>query len=443
VRKRVLESFIRHRWGMLGLGAFLMFLMELFELLIPENKLARVLELIVNLTTFIMVVVLIVLLSRAIQAKNNLIEILNAKHQLSLELASYGDWESFTSALVQFPGKVVAVERTAVLIRESVTNRFEPSARWSQPGAKRMDEMTEVCQSCISGILDETGDIRPCKAFFPAVPDECYCIPLRLGRDTVAVLQIKLQSGVKLSSEQMSIFSYMSDELAISLKANQDRKILAELKVLEASLAERRTVLDYLHDNLCQNLGYLRLKLDQLRTERFSPEDYRMDIERMKDAADDSYEIVRGILETNYPETTSTVDNLLQEHTRKFSKRSGIEVQLATAGQPVPVSPDIQRAVFFVFQEVLRNIEKHARATKVDICIEWCTSNLSVSVTDNGIGFDPQSTEPGKHFGFEIMRERLARANGVLTVESIENAGTTIRYTLPLESTEKARPYHG
>ncbi len=268
--KRILDSFIKRRWWMLGLGAFLMFLMELLEFLKPENKLSRVLELIVYLITFIMVVVLIVLLSRAIQSNNNLIEILKAKHKLSLELASYGDWESFISALVRFPDKVVAVERTAVLIRDPVTNRFEPSAHWSQTSSKQPNEMTKVCQSCISGILDETEVVRSCNAYFPAVPDGHYCVPLTFGRDILAVLQFKLHPGARLSGEQRSIYNYMSDELAVTLKANQDRKILSEMKVLEASLAERRSVMNYLHDNLCQNLGYLCLKLDQLNTESIS-----------------------------------------------------------------------------------------------------------------------------------------------------------------------------
>ena len=58
------------------------------------------------------------------------------------------------------------------------------------------------------------------------------------------------------------------------------------------------------------------------------------DLELMRDAAFESYGIVRGVLEAMHPETTQTLTNLLLEHARKISQRADIDIDFKTKGKP-------------------------------------------------------------------------------------------------------------
>jgi nitrate/nitrite-specific signal transduction histidine kinase len=204
----------------------------------------------------------------------------------------------------------------------------------------------------------------------------------------------------------------------------------------ETALAERRTVSHYLHDNLGQNLGYLCFKLDQLIIEKdlLSRENLISDLETMREAANDAYEIVRGTLETIQMETTPQLTNLLIEHAKKVSHRANFELEFKTKGTPYPISPNIQRTVFYIFKESLSNVEKHAKASKVHVLTEWNEENLTVTISDNGIGFDLHSVNTDRHFGLEIMNERISKVNGRLTFTVSENSGTSVNISVPYSS---------
>jgi len=98
---------------------------------------------------------------------------------------------------------------------------------------------------------------------------------------------------------------------------------------------------------------------------------------------------------------------------------------------------DLQRAVFFVFQEALSNVEKHSHASLVDILLEWEADQLEITVIDNGSGFDIEKVSTRKHFGLEIMRERMMGIGGSVQIVSSESTGTVIKILAPLPGGKK------
>ena len=114
----------------------------------------------------------------------------------------------------------------------------------------------------------------------------------------------------------------------------------------------------------------------------------------------------------------------------------------ALAGQiQVPVTiraagdlalPRAAKLVFFrVTQEAFSNIAKHARATAVDVeCVADSDGAVSLSVRDDGVGFDPGAVGPDR-MGLRIMRERLDGVGASLDVDSAPGRGTTITAVWP------------
>jgi two-component system NarL family sensor kinase len=87
--------------------------------------------------------------------------------------------------------------------------------------------------------------------------------------------------------------------------------------------------------------------------------------------------------------------------------------------------------LFRLLQEAMLNVQKHARARNVDVCLVSRTDDVELWIQDDGAGFDPQKIPIG-HYGLMTMRERAAAAGGELSVESGgSRAGTRVTVKLP------------
>jgi len=121
----------------------------------------------------------------------------------------------------------------------------------------------------------------------------------------------------------------------------------------------------------------------------------------------------------------------LRAHTREFSRRSGIMVELQVDGE-VDHLPDSHRTcVYRVAQEALTNCARHARASQVRFTLRAGEGRLTMTVQDDGIGFERRKVG-GKGLGLLGMEERVRELGGELTVSSQPHKGTLLRIELPL-----------
>lgn len=88
--------------------------------------------------------------------------------------------------------------------------------------------------------------------------------------------------------------------------------------------------------------------------------------------------------------------------------------------------------LYRVIQEACNNIIKHANASTVHIIIKNTEDKISISILDDGEGFDVSDDHQlENHYGLRIMRERMESINGSFTIDSEKNKGTKILITLP------------
>jgi DNA-binding NarL/FixJ family response regulator len=97
-----------------------------------------------------------------------------------------------------------------------------------------------------------------------------------------------------------------------------------------------------------------------------------------------------------------------------------------------------------VCQEALANARKHARATAVELTLAFDPHAVSLTVTDNGVGFDPaqvgrHSATPESGFGLSGMAERMRQAGGHLAIDSAPGRGTRVVATLPYDTLSEPR----
>ena len=91
-----------------------------------------------------------------------------------------------------------------------------------------------------------------------------------------------------------------------------------------------------------------------------------------------------------------------------------------------------EQAALAIVQEALRNARKHAGAQTVRITIHRERHGIDVTIEDDGAGFR-ESPFPG-HFGLAQMRERAAISGGTVSINSVLESGTEVRFTAPAQS---------
>jgi signal transduction histidine kinase len=426
------------QWWVLFLAAFLVLSLEAYDFTRKISYPIHDIEFAIFLILLLVIGLLLVSLSRGIRNQNRIIRILEIKGKLSLELSGYIDWDVLVDQIARLPRTLAEVSQTRLYVSNLITNKFDLVAEWNREETGLNEAVpSEACQEYLS--KGSVTDLMFSQVNLESVTGEAilqaqtFCLPIKDTERLLGVLQFTLEPGESLTGEQVDIFNNIGDELTFALKNGQDRKIFYDMLTSETALAERRTVSEYLHDHLGQNLGYLHIKLDQLITQRqqLSLEKVLNDLEMMRSAANDSYKIMRGILETLHPETTMTLTNLLLEHAKKISLRANFELDFQTKGKPYPLSQGVQSALFFAFEELLSNIEKHARADKIAVLAEWGQDDFLLTIRDNGVGFTPETVNADQHFGLEIMNERMVRINGNIKFTTLENSGTTVKIQVP------------
>ena len=92
--------------------------------------------------------------------------------------------------------------------------------------------------------------------------------------------------------------------------------------------------------------------------------------------------------------------------------------------------PDVEAALYFCCVEAMQNAVKHARARSIRLACGIDASTLWISVTDDGIGFDPATTSAGR--GIDNIRDRLGAIGGDLELITTRDAGVTVRGSAPV-----------
>jgi signal transduction histidine kinase len=125
----------------------------------------------------------------------------------------------------------------------------------------------------------------------------------------------------------------------------------------------------------------------------------------------------------------------VQECAQSAGERAEFAVQFKSSGEPRDLPTQVQRQVLYITREVLRNVEKHAQASQVEVNLDWGVKDLTVNIHDDGRGFSPEAAEELKgHFGLKMIKEVATEINGTLDLKSEQDKGVQFQLRLPLES---------
>lgn len=119
--------------------------------------------------------------------------------------------------------------------------------------------------------------------------------------------------------------------------------------------------------------------------------------------------------------------------TADLGERVGLDARLAISGAPRRLPADMEVALFRIAQECLRNVERHARASRVLVEAAFEEGAFRLTVTDDGRGFDPNVDLRARdgRLGLIGARERAQLIGGSLSIRSAPGAGTSMVVVVP------------
>ncbi|RRC98738.1 sensor histidine kinase [Prevotella sp. OH937_COT-195] len=208
----------------------------------------------------------------------------------------------------------------------------------------------------------------------------------------------------------------------------QERKLISTLALLDGENAERTRLARDLHDGLGSMLSVVRLHLYGIKSAYALTE---ADMERMDKA--------RQMLDKLMNELRHVAHNLMPESLSRYGIKTSVEdfcrsVPMANFqffGENIRLDSRLEVLIYRCACELVNNAMKHAEATLINVQLTADKRLVSLSVQDNGKGFDTETVTYGA--GFANMRNRIAAYNGKINVYSAPDAGTEVTIEIELE----------
>ena len=233
-------------------------------------------------------------------------------------------------------------------------------------------------------------------------------------------------------------FGIQRDVTDRHLATEQIRASREELRALASRLQrvreeERTAIAREVHDELGQALTGLKLDIAWMRHRLPRNHESALQCASILLRIDQTLEAVRRIATALRP---SVLDQLglaaaLEWQGHEFSARTGIEVAMSLSADGTPIADDLGSSVFRILQESLTNIVRYAAATRVAIRLERTPTLLTLEVSDDGVGFDPERLARRGSLGLVGMRERARGCGGTFEISSQPGRGTTVSLRVP------------
>lgn len=190
---------------------------------------------------------------------------------------------------------------------------------------------------------------------------------------------------------------------------------------------DRKFVATELHEELAQLILALKLNIDWVRTE--NPNLSSETLERVNEA----YRITDGLISTvrriSFAMSPHMIDDLglnstLEWHCREFTVLHRIPCHYFTNFDTGVLGKEVQVDFFRICQAALENVRKHSRAKSAIVKMEENTGLVRLSISDNGIGFEPTATIKG--LGLQTIYNRAVSIGGKLVIHSGKQTGTEV-----------------
>lgn len=260
-------------------------------------------------------------------------------------------------------------------------------------------------------------------------------VPINLsGRPVGNLYLTDKQGATEFSPTDQRIVELFARHAGIAIENARLHTRLAALRVV----AERERIGRDLHDGVIQGLYAISLALEDgeaLIAER--PDEARARIDRAIDGIHKSIADIREFIMGLRPGLAG--DDLahglvaLADELR-LSSTIHVETEPVDPDDLAHLDPAARGELLHLVREAFSNIARHSRATQATLAVRTTADEVTIEITDNGVGFDPAGIASGRHHGLSNLRERAIAAGGRLEIDSRRGAGTRLIVHIPVRT---------
>lgn len=207
----------------------------------------------------------------------------------------------------------------------------------------------------------------------------------------------------------------------------KQQQIISLQSMVNGQETERSRIAKDLHDGLGGLFSTIKMYFSTLKHEQPTLQKNELFV-KSYELIDTASEEVRRIAHNMMPEGLMKLGliHALKDMCSNVSAGKLLQVKLQSYGMETRMNASTEIMLYRIVQELLNNIIKHAAANKVIVQFNREADNLSVTVEDNGRGFNQQEVNKSKHTGLETIKSRVNYLNGNISIESEEGIGTTV-----------------
>lgn len=292
--------------------------------------------------------------------------------------------------------------------------------------------------SCVEWMLDHGRSLRVVEGRHSktvrcdpddGLPSEMYVL-LQSGLKPMGALTVKSTLPHAYTEEDQKALEAFAAHVAIAIKNTRLYQKAQETAVSE----ERQRLARELHDSVTQLLysmsllssGWKKMAQDGRLTD---PAASFQQLEGIGLQALKEMRLLIHQLRPSILEEAGLV-GALQQRLESVEQRVNVDTVLEVKGDCTQLSYPVEEQLYDIAQEALNNALRHAQAKTIEVCFQCQDGELSLTIRDNGVGFNPEASSSG--LGLQSMRERAEMIGALLHITSESHAGTAVQVRVSL-----------
>lgn len=257
-------------------------------------------------------------------------------------------------------------------------------------------------------------------------------VPIIGGDDVLGNLYLTDKIGAEeFSDEDQRLVEMLAAHAAIAIQNAHLYEQVERLAVLE----ERTRIGMDLHDGVIQSIYAVGLTLESARL--VLPEDADDSAQLLESAVEGLNDAIRDIrnfiLDLRPRRFRGDLTEGLSRLIREFQANTMVPVSLTVAPKLDDLSTAVARSVFLTTQEALANVARHAKATQVELTLLRSNATITLTIRDNGQGFDAADRALQVGHGLANMQARAEGLGGVFEIRSAPGEGTEVMMRVPAQ----------
>ncbi|MEI6483512.1 MAG: GAF domain-containing sensor histidine kinase [Betaproteobacteria bacterium] len=258
-------------------------------------------------------------------------------------------------------------------------------------------------------------------------------VPMVLGQETVGWICIR---STRVDHDTMKSQIRVAEALAGQATLAMQMARLSETARQSAVLEERNRIARDIHDTLAQ--GFTGVVVNLEASSRALKKDDQalaaVHIEHARELAQHGLAEARQSVQAlrPHPPDDASIQTELQALAALLQETGAVQAKFECTGEARSIAPEVWTEMIRIAQESTTNVLKHAQANNVNIALAYEPHSLSLTVSDDGLGFE-LTLDAHDGFGLIGMQERAKRIGARLHIQGRPGQGTRILLSVPLD----------